>query len=374
MEFKLILKKLNNTLSEKEDVIFSEWYNDSDLHKEFFEKVKQSYQDENLLVDVKKGWESIEKRIKPVVKKKTNYLKYAVAASILLLVSINILIKKSNTNAITPIVTKNIKAGTDKAILTLADGSQILLDSANTYHDQEITSNGKDVIYNKTRSKSKKLEYNYLTIPRGGQYHVILSDSTEIWLNSESKLKYPVNFIKGNSREIELVYGEAYFDVSESTKHDGAKFLVKTGNQEIEVLGTEFNVKAYQDESTTSTTLVEGKVTLHIENKTYPLLPKYKAVLNQDTNVVNIAETNIYSETSWKDGIFTFRNKSLKEIMKTLSRWYDINVVFENPQLENKKFKGTLVKDQDIEDILLTLKSSGSLKFYDIKQDTIILK
>ncbi|WP_066219612.1 FecR family protein [Formosa haliotis] len=213
-----------------------------------------------------------------------------------------------------------------------------------------------------------------MTIPRGGQYHLVLSDNTEVWLNSESQLKYPVNFIEGKVREVELVYGEAYFEVSPSVKNGGAKFKVRVKLQVIEVFGTEFNVKSYKDESKTYTTLVHGKVAINLDTKSYPLLPNYQAVLSNEDNLINFERVDVYSETSWKDGVFSFRNKSLMEVMKVLSRWYDIDVIFENQDLKRKKFKGVLGKNQNIEEILLILKSSGSLKSYEINEEVIILK
>ena len=162
----------------------------------------------------------------------------------------------------TPILNKEdiITTGSDKAVLTLEDGSNIELEKGKAFKTNVVNSNGEKLVYNKTNQT--KITYNYLTIPRGGQYFVKLSDGTEVWLNSESQLKFPVAFIKGQTREVTLVYGEAYFAVSPSTNHNGATFKVMNQGQEVEVLGTEFNIKAYKDEINIYTTLVEGKVTV----------------------------------------------------------------------------------------------------------------
>ncbi|HUH46428.1 MAG TPA: FecR family protein, partial [Arenibacter sp.] len=153
------------------------------------------------------------------------------------------------------IVNNNIDAGSDKATLTLGDGSQVVLGKGTTYSTQNVRSNGEEIVYGTAESDITKVVYNFLTVPRGGQFHVVLSDGTEVWLNSESQLKYPVNFKKGMTRQVELVYGEGYFIVSPSTAHGGAKFVVFNQFQEIEVLGTEFNIKAYKDEPEIYTTL-----------------------------------------------------------------------------------------------------------------------
>ncbi len=216
---------------------------------------------EKLLLRIKKH-KSIVYRLK-----KQSTLKYAAAVIIGIITSTYFFGNKDINNSIdsTPlekvspvVINNNIEVGKDKATLTLGDGDVVVLDEENTFKTDKVKSNGKELIYNDDKNKNTEIVYNYLTIPRGGQFHVKLSDGTEVWLNSESQLKYPVTFIDGSTREVELVYGEAYFDVSPSTEHNGSRFKVINQNQKIEVLGTEFNIKAYKKEDVL-TTLVEGK-------------------------------------------------------------------------------------------------------------------
>ena len=272
------------------------------------------------------------------------------------------------------IVSTTIEPGTDKATLTLEDGSQLVLEKGESFQTQSANSNGEEIIYDAGKQNSSEVVYNYLTIPRGGQFHVVLTDGTEVWLNSESQLKYPVAFIEGETRQVELVYGEAYFDVSPRTEHNGAKFKVVNQAQEVEVLGTEFNVKAYKDEVYIYTTLVEGKVAVNFDSKTQDLLPSEQSNYNPITKDLVITEVDVYNEISWKDGVFSFERKPLKEIMKVLSRWYDMEVVFENKSLEDVRFFGVLGKDQKIEEILETIKKFKIIEEYEIKAKTIILK
>ena len=272
------------------------------------------------------------------------------------------------------IVSTTIEPGTDKATLTLEDGSQLVLEKGESFQTQSANSNGEEIIYDAGKQNSSEVVYNYLTIPRGGQFHVVLSDGTEVWLNSESQLKYPVAFIEGETRQVELVYGEAYFDVSPSTEHNGAKFKVVNQAQEVEVLGTEFNVKAYKDEVYIYTTLVEGKVAVNFDSKTQDLLPSEQSNYNPITKDLVITEVDVYNEISWKDGVFSFERKPLKEIMKVLSRWYDMEVVFENKSLEDVRFFGVLGKDQKIEEILEKNNKFNIIEEYEIKAKTIILK
>src|SRR5690606_40703343 len=121
------------------------------------------------------------------------------------------------------------------------------LEKGDSIQTHNAISNGEEIIYN--NNTSRQLVYNYLTIPRGGQFQLTLSDGTRVWLNSETQIKYPVSFTDGESRQVELVYGEAYFEVSHSTEHKGSDFIVYNQNQEVQVLGTEFNIKAYKDDS-----------------------------------------------------------------------------------------------------------------------------
>ncbi|WP_299555218.1 FecR family protein [Seonamhaeicola sp.] len=270
-----------------------------------------------------------------------------------------------NTNAIVP--------GTDKATLTLEDGSQIALEKGASFQTSNANSNGEQIVYGKDSRKTKGLVYNYLTIPRGGQFYIVLSDGTKVWLNSESQLKYPVNFIEGKTRKVELVYGEAYFDVSPSTQHKGAKFKVFNKSQEVEVLGTAFNIKAYKDETNIYTTLVEGKVAVDYNGNKKNLVPSHQTNIDLKTKEVSVAKVDVNAVVAWKHGIFSFRGKPLKDIMKVISRWYDVEIVFENKALEELKFKGVLDKSQSIEEILSIMKST-TINNYEIKDKIILLK
>jgi transmembrane sensor len=373
MEFKLIIKKLNNTLNLEDEIIFSRWYNKSVNHKNYFDNVKENYSKDITNIDVAKGWEELTKKIN-YIPKKTAYWKYAAAAVIIFLVTMPFVFNKYNVKTAEPIIVKNtIKIGVDKATLTLEDGSNITLEEGQNYKIANAKSNGKTLIYN-TKSKSNlEITYNYLTTPRGGQFYVELSDGTKVWLNSESKLKYPVVFQDGVSREVELLYGEAYFVVSASTNHKGASFKVASQVQEIEVLGTEFNIKAYKGQDHMYTTLVEGIVAIDNGITKEILKPKQQAAINIQNKEITIAIVDIYNATSWKNGVFSFKEKSLKEIMKTLSRWYDTDIGFINKELENIKFNGVLNKKQNIEHILLTIKATSNID-YEINDNKIMIK
>lgn len=372
MEFKLIIKKLNNTLRGEEIIIFNEWFNESQIHKNYFARAKENYENGVKFVDKEKAWFEIQRKIK--LKKKTKfYWKFGAAASIALLISLSFIYQKNNDNTI--VISKSIEPGNDKAILTLENGSDISLEKGKKYSSINLESNGEKLTYNtKENYSSKEVKYNYLTIPRGGQFFVELSDGTKVWLNSDSKLKYPVGFIKGKSREVVLIYGEAYFDVSPSTAHKGASFKVHTQMQEIEVLGTEFNLKAYKEEVEITTTLVEGKVAIGLGDsipKEY-LKPQEQSNYNTETKKMNIAVVDIYNEISWRKGLFSFKNKPLKEIMVVLERWYDVEVVFKNKKAEDVTFNGVLNKKQEIEEILALIKNLNKIDYKILDKKIVI--
>lgn len=375
MEFKLIIKKLNKTLSQDEEIVFSEWYNESKDHKDYFDSVKNNHQVDIDQIDVEEGWLTLQSKLKSN-KPKYRFIKYAVAASMLLLLSINFIFNKkevAKVDLVTIAKESKIKPGTDKAILTLEDGSEMVLGKGSVYQTKSVKSNGKTIVYNSNDKKSNKIIYNYLTIPRGGQFFVKLSDGTQVWLNSESQLKFPVSFIPGETRKVELVYGEAYFDVSPSTAHGGDKFQVLNQFQKVEVIGTEFNIKAYKEDSNLYTTLVKGKVTVENGDFKQNLLPNQQSNLDLKNKSISINTIDVNTQISWKNGLFIFKEMSLKEIMKVVSRWYDVDVIFENKDLEKVKFKGILSKDQSIEEILLIMKST-TIKSYEIKNRIITIK
>lgn len=321
----------------------------------------------------------IREEQKAPIKKKMPYWKYT-AAAIVIGVMATVFIYKGNifnntTENSTPVIVSTIiKPGTDKATLTLADGTQVALEKGSTLKTQNATSNGEKIIYKNQKQSSKEIAYNILTIPRGGQFFIKLSDGTSVWLNSESQLKYPMDFIEGQTRKVELIYGEAYFAVSHSTEHKGSHFKVFNNKQEVEVLGTEFNIKAYKDETNIYTTLVKGKVSVSTSLANQIMSPNEQSKFNLKTGNIKISNVDVYNEIAWKEGVFSFDDASLKEIMKVLSRWYNIEVIFENKNIENQEFIGVLRKDQNVEKIISTIKAYGIIKEYEFKNKTLILK
>jgi transmembrane sensor len=262
------------------------------------------------------------------LKKKVQFCKYAAAAIFIGLISTTYVFRNNILNTpleVTPKIVNAIFPGTDKAKLTLEDGSVVVLEKGAAFKTKNANSNGEEIVYQAAKEKASVIKYNYLTIPRGGQFFVKLSDGTQVWLNSESQLKYPVNFIEGETRKVELVYGEAYFDVSPSTNHKGAKFKVINNAQEVEVLGTEFNIKAYKDEANIYTTLVEGKVAISTPNLKQLLIPNQQSFVDTLKDTLSVIKVDVKGEISWKDGVFSFVDKPLIDIRtKVLRKFYQL--------------------------------------------------
>ncbi|MCK7591274.1 FecR family protein [Subsaxibacter sp. CAU 1640] len=330
-------------------------------------------------IDKEKGWKQVENGISHYGKSKPkNRLSispfYKIAAVVVLLISLSYITFNGHTNdSLLDQKQFNITVGTDKAILTLENGINVVLEKGKSYQSGIVQGNGERLEYSKTKG-NYKTAFNYLTIPRGGQYQIILSDSTIVWLNADTKLKYPVNFVEGEPRNVELVYGEAYFEVSPSTKHQGSVFKVVTKMQEVEVIGTEFNIMAYNDEEHIYTTLVEGHVNVVVDNKKQQLRPGEQSILSTNSKDITKKQVNVDYDIAWIRGYFNFKEKPLKDIMKVLSRWYDVDISFAAHDLEKIKFSGLLNRKQNIEDILNGIKSTKFINAYEIKNKTITIK
>lgn len=364
MEFKLILKKLNNKLTREEEQIFNDWISESEVHKSYFEKVQESYlKKAPNMVDIQKGWERINSKVK-TSKGVVRYWKYAAAAVIIALVSLPFLMSEQEpiTQPAINVVDNAIEIGSDKATLTLEDGTKVPLEKGKAFNTQTLSSNGKELVYKTKANQSKAIKYNTLTIPRGGQFYLVLSDGTKVWLNSDSELRYPVTFANNTSRKVELLYGEAYFEVSPSTQNNGTHFLVATQSQEVDVLGTEFNIRAFKEDSFIETTLVNGKVAIKTADNTSNLTPGYQSTLDKGTNAMSIAKADVNNIISWKDGLFSFKNMALKDIMTVLSRWYDVDVDIVNEEAANVSFNGVFNRDQELENILSIIQNTNEAK------------
>ncbi|MCF2443569.1 FecR domain-containing protein [Dyadobacter sp. CY345] len=265
-------------------------------------------------------------------------------------------------------INSDLPPGGNKAILTLGDGSNIVLDNAGngnlaTQGNTDIlkSKNG-ELVYKHNNAEQEAIVFNSLTTPKGGQYHIVLPDGSKVWLNAASSLKFPTVF-RGNERRVEIT-GEVYFEVAHNPK---MPFIVKANDTEVAVLGTHFNVMAYPDEKSMRTTLLEGSVKVSKGGKSALLTPGQQARLNSNgINVLN--NVNIEQEMAWKNGFFQFEDDNLETIMRQVSRWYDVDVACEG-NVSRERFSGRLPRNANISKVLKILSLSG-LK-YKIEGKTI---
>ena len=225
-----------------------------------------------------------------------------------------------------------IVPGTGRAQLIMADGRFLKLEQKENMKldlpGVKIVATEKKIVYRaieEETSTPKVEEYNTLVVPRGGEYMLELSDGTKVWLNSDSELRFPVTFV-GDRRSVEIE-GEAYFDVAPDKEHP---FIVKTSHTSIRVTGTSFNVRAYADEDTESTTLISGTVRINSGNEEFELVPNQHYTYNKNTGTNTVANVNTDLYTSWESGSFIFLNVPLENVMSYLSKWYGFQYSFED--------------------------------------------
>lgn len=303
-------------------------------------------------------------------KEKSLWPRIAAAASIVLFLSFGgyFLLHKQSQQHLAQNQVHDIAPGGNKTILTLANGKKIILNSA---HNGLLAQQGGSVV-NKTAdgaivyrdadsNKAQNPElmaYNAITIPRGGEYQLlILPDGSKVWVNSASSLRYPTAFT-GNERKVELT-GEAYFEVV----HNPAKpFRVVSKSQTVEVLGTHFNISGYDDEPAIKTTLLEGKVkvTATSNNLVKFLIPGQQAALNTNSFTVNLVDTE--EAVAWKNGQFMFDNDNIQYIMRTISRWYNVDIEYSGV-IPDDTFGGGTSRFKNVSEILNILQLTGKVHF-----------
>lgn len=263
----------------------------------------------------------------------------AVAAILLLGVGTWYFIFKPNSAIVKhTLAIADIEPGTDRAVLSLANGKTILLDERGNgdigVEDgvQIIKTDSGELAY--TGHSAGSNSYNTLSTPRGGKYKITLSDGTKVWLNAETVLKFPAAFT-GTERGVELT-GEAYFEVAKDSKRP---FHVLSGSQKVEVLGTHFNIFGYPNEKQIRTTLLEGKVSVETGGKKMMLSPGEESVL--EGKALTTRSANLDQAIAWKEGLIDITNQSLEEIFTQISRWYDVEVIFQG-KIPEKQLSGQL--------------------------------
>lgn len=301
-------------------------------------------------------------------KERRKNIRYAAAAIIICMLSVSVyfLFKPQPARQISK--TENIKSpandvtpGGNKAILTLANGTSIILDSAangtlTTQGNSKILKLNGMLSYNTLKNKSSEVLYNTISTPRGGQYELMLSDGSKVWLNAASSLRFPASFV-GKERKVELL-GEAYFEVA---KNAAMPFKVKVHGMEVEVLGTHFNINSYDNESMIRTTLLEGSVKINKNNSSSLLKPGQQAQMNKAGEIKIINNVDVEEAIAWKEGKFQFDKADIHDIMRQLARWYDVDVEYKGTV--SSHFGGTISRDVNLSQVLNMLHLTGEVNF-----------
>lgn len=253
----------------------------------------------------------------------------------------------------------DVPPGGDKAILTLANGSKIILDSlhngsvANQGNSKILKMDSGKLVYHATAANIEEVvTYNTISTPWGGQYEVVLADGSKVWLNAASSLRFPASF-SGKNREVELT-GEGYFEIAADKEKP---FVVQVGGTSIDVLGTHFNVMAYDMDKGMKTTLLEGAVRMKYNTVTAVLKPGQQATVDTDKGNIKVADGDVDEAVAWKNGLFQFNNSSLETIMDQIARWYNVEVVYEDDMPE-RRFTGKMSRNVSLQHVLKVLELS----------------
>lgn len=370
---RIIARSINSTITKAEQAALDEWLQD-DTNRRIYMSIRSGSSIRDALsefegFDVNEGYQRFQVSIG-----KNRGIRYrawmVAAAAILVLLTVSVTIytvtrKENRQIDLTSARNHDIAPGGNRAMLTLPDGHTITLDEARdgiVIGSSEITYNDGDPLAEVADRGEGQDEMTILelTTPKGGTYQITLPDGTKVWLNAGSTMKYPIRF-SGAERIVELT-GEAYFLVVKDAKKP---FKVISAGQEIQVLGTAFNVSAYPDDPETKTTLVEGKVRLSLAgelseavsgNSGYvELIPGEQGIIRGE----RLAKANVDSElyTAWKSGYFYFKRTPLEEILRQAARWYDVEVLYQGG-VPSETFSGDIRRDVSLRGLLDILQHS----------------
>ena len=370
---KLLLAHKTQNISAQETEELLAWRQEKTENEELFQKISQAdgfeqFRQQYEEYDFTPKFLLLEQKIKQ--EKRKRIIKRLSYAAILLpfIFAIWEIIQFQNQGT-TPTEYSSIAPGSSRAILTIGKDKTIYIERDSNINIHKIDSNvfiQHNTLQYKKTAQATDNEIHKLNIPRGGEFFVCLSDGTKVWLNSESELKYASEFV-GEERRVYLT-GEAYFEVAHNPNKP---FFVEAKNLQIQVLGTSFGVRVYKDEDYALTTLEEGQVNIHTATSSVTLKPGEQAKLHD--NEITVNKVNTCSYTAWRNGKYIFINEPLGNIMKTLARWYDINIFYTSSKLELIQFTGELIRYKNIEELLSKFEILEKVKF-EIRNNTVTIK
>lgn len=372
--YQLILNYLRGEINAGDRESLDLWRQDAPEHEALFQKLTDKewigQQMESMYQDfpVEVGWETLQsKRNMPVAKTRTlNWKPWVGVAAVTAMAVISLLWMQLGKKQV-PVsqltqserFKNDIPPANEGAVLTLGNGQKVPLEEIHKgkaipgQEQAALQSNG--ILSYEDKQGGKTLSYNTLTTPKGNSFQIQLSDGTRVWLNAGSSITYPVSF-RGGERKVSLS-GEAYFEVAPELN----PFIVNTKDMEILVLGTHFNVKAYDNENTWRTTLLEGAVKVQVGREIQLLSPGKQASWERSAEKIETDKVDTEEVMAWKNGLFWFNNANINEVMHQLERWYDIEVIYEDEV--DIHFSGTIPKNVNITTVLKTLELTNGVKF-----------
>ncbi len=373
----LLFKKIVGSITEEEQQRIDEWRRESEAHERLYARMldigylRKEYLRRSV-INTQRPLEEMEQRIARERKGRpfVTWRPWVAAASVALVICLGFVKLWTSSDKVTDKeiarthLLSDIKPGSQQATLTLGDGEKVQLGANRATNEQAIKE------HQTLAQAVPDIRQLSLDVPRGGEFKIVLEDSTEVWLNSESKLIYPETFSCTERRVI--VTGEAYFKV---TKDKERPFLVETDGQLVKVYGTEFNIRSYSEDEEVFTTLIEGSVSISkLSEKSGELMltPGHQACFSKSDESTSVKAVNTSVITSWKEGRFVFENQTLKQIMRDLSRWYNFDYQFEEESLNDIEFMGSIPRYSDFTAALALLKKSGGLMFY-MEGDKVIV-
>ncbi|SMC48829.1 FecR family protein [Pedobacter africanus] len=378
-DLKYLAKKfLEGTASAEEKAALNHWYT-SGLAEGPEEELVFTTEPEDAKAIKTRLYQNIRQKLMMPAGKKTAvaklWPKIAVAASLFFVAGMALYFFLAHKNFDTErrfADAKMISAGTNTAVLTLANGQKVNLSGSKTalvINASGVSYSDGDSLGGNRRAEWKASSELTVSTPKGGQYQVVLPDGTKIWLNAASVLKFPARFDGVNARRVELT-GEAYFEVAKieaklAGKVRHSPFIVATGEQEVEVLGTHFNINAYTEEGSIRTTLFEGSVRVSLGGlnrmgRTALLRPGQQAMVSNQEIAVNPAD--IEEALAWRNGFFKFNRESIPSVMRKLSRWYNVEVVYE-AEISKGRIIGTISRSKNIKEVLEMLEETKLVTF-----------
>ncbi len=372
---RLIGGHIGHKLRKEEVTELTDWLNEDVENVELFNRIKSPGEYRKWVeswneINLDEKWESFFLAVRKVkagiLFRKRLKFGAAVLLPILILIGGYFAVRPATQEPDITQLSEEMKPGAYSAVLELDNGTSIELNPSGALQLKEkdgtaIHDSAGILNYRKAVQQLSEVSLsNTIRTLRGGEYNLVLSDGTRVLLNAMSELKYPVQFL-GTSREIELS-GEAYFEVSRS----GIPFIVRTKTMRVEVLGTSFNVNAYEKSGKVTTTLVEGKIKIETEDHQYSRLLNVneQAVFDPVTQTIEINVVDVSRYISWKEGQFIFFNERLEDIMNTLSRWYTADVIFTDASVKELHFSGSVDRHRDMKQILEIIRSTNKVEIH----------